>query len=165
MNNYTIFSEAFEVLAQLEKAISNISKDDYTRPIPALSNATIGQHVRHILEHFQKLTESYSSGTIDYASRLRNENLETNNLVAIEAISKIIAILEKDNKLMLLKAHRVSIEKTNTFYLREVIYNIEHCIHHQAIIKIGLFYLNIEISDLTFGVAKSTLGFRENIKH
>jgi hypothetical protein len=40
---------------------------------------------------------------------------------------------------------------------RELLFNIEHCIHHQAIIKIGFLHLNkMELND-DYGVAKSTI--------
>ena len=46
-------------------------------------------------------------------------------------------------------------------YYREVLYNLEHCIHHQALIKVALLSIkNINIAD-GFGVAPSTLQYRQ----
>lgn len=48
-----------------------------------------------------------------------------------------------------------------TNYFREVLYNLEHCIHHQALIKVALLNFNyIQISE-TFGIAPSTIEFRK----
>jgi hypothetical protein len=41
------------------------------------------------------------------------------------------------------------------------LFNIEHCVHHQAVIKIGLIYLEkTELSE-SFGAAKSTIEYRK----
>jgi len=48
----------------------------------------------------------------------------------------------------------------DTNYYREVAYNLEHTIHHMALIKVGIR----EVSDMeipeNFGVASSTIKFR-----
>ena len=48
-----------------------------------------------------------------------------------------------------------------TSYYRELVFNIEHCIHHQAIIKIALLTMGKNQIDESFGVAKSTLIYRK----
>ena len=45
-------------------------------------------------------------------------------------------------------------------YYRELMYNIEHCIHHQAIIKIALLHLGKTEIVENFGIAKSTIEYR-----
>ena len=48
-----------------------------------------------------------------------------------------------------------------TNYYRELMYNIEHCIHHQAIIKIALLnFGKTEIAE-NLGVAKSTIEYKK----
>jgi hypothetical protein len=45
-------------------------------------------------------------------------------------------------------------------YHRELLYNLEHCIHHQALLKVALLPMkNIKI-DADFGVARSTVAYR-----
>lgn len=48
-------------------------------------------------------------------------------------------------------------------YCRELIYNIEHCIHHQAFIKTALFSIGKTEIEENFGVAKSTIQYRKKI--
>lgn len=49
-----------------------------------------------------------------------------------------------------------------TTFERELVYCLEHTIHHQALIKVGLKELNLEgFLDGHFGVAPATLRFRE----
>jgi hypothetical protein len=41
-----------------------------------------------------------------------------------------------------------------------LMYNIEHCVHHQAIIKIAFLFLGKQEFVESFGVAKSTIKYR-----
>ena len=70
--------------------------------------------------------------------------------------------LEKnDKKLMLCTFYnneKLVIEST---YYRELVYNIEHCIHHQAIIKIALLQFENKLINEEFGVANSTIMYRK----
>jgi hypothetical protein len=46
-------------------------------------------------------------------------------------------------------------------YYRELLYNLEHCIHHQALIKVAVLQLeNISVNE-NFGVARSTIEYRK----
>jgi len=48
-----------------------------------------------------------------------------------------------------------------TNYYRELLYNLEHCIHHQALIRVALFQMeNIKVN-ANFGVAPSTIEYRK----
>ena len=40
------------VFVQLNESLQQLSNDEYTQQCPTLFNATIGQHVRHIIELF-----------------------------------------------------------------------------------------------------------------
>lgn len=44
-----------KTLNELLELIHQLSDEDYTKPCEALSNATIGEHTRHIIEMFQCL--------------------------------------------------------------------------------------------------------------
>ena len=45
-------------------------------------------------------------------------------------------------------------------YFRELLYNLEHCIHHQALIKVAVLQLEHLQIDADFGVARSTIEYR-----
>jgi len=160
MKTNSILLEAKETLINTVEILNSLSFDEYTQALPILSNSTLGEHFRHIIEIFQKLLTEYHTGIIDYDQRERNNKIETNIDFAVECIAQIIAHLEKPDKPLLITSLLNKENGIKSSYYREVLYNIEHCIHHQAIIKIGLLYLGKDAIAETFGVAKSTLLYR-----
>lgn len=48
-------------LDELTDLLNQLSDKDYSKSCLALSNATIGEHTRHILEMFQCLQNGYDS--------------------------------------------------------------------------------------------------------
>ena len=139
-----------------------LSDDDYTRPCSGLSGSTIGEHTRHIIEMFQCLDNQYDSETINYDLRQRDYEIQTNATSAQNAIVEILNRLNKSNKNLELQqtieGEAISI---NTNYFRELVYNLEHCIHHQALIKVALLQLENITIDENFGVARSTIEYRK----
>jgi hypothetical protein len=153
--------EARRTLLQLVDTVNQLSHDEYITKIGILSNRTIGEHIRHIIELFQQLVSGYNEGIVDYDKRERNIAIQQNIDYAVECIGTIICKLERPDKPLYLSSLYNNDEKmTESNYFRELIYNIEHCIHHQAIIKIALLSINKNVTDDDFGVAKSTLIFR-----
>ena len=148
-------SENIELLRQL-------TNDKKKKKNPELSNATIGEHMRHIIELFGCLLENYDYGLINYDDRKRDLLLQTDKNEAIAIIEKYLLELDKPNKPLSLTHNCFSpIELLQTNYFRELIYNLEHSIHHQALIKVALHSLpHIKIPN-SFGVAPSTLEYRK----
>lgn len=162
MNQSSINIEARTVLIQLIDSINQLTYDEYTQKIGLLSNATIGEHTRHIIELFQQLLVGYESKNINYDKRKRDIRIQENVDFAIECIANVIQGLEKDNKtLYLTTLYNNQDIITITNYHRELMYNIEHCIHHQALIKIAFLYFEKTNIDENFRVAKSTIEYRE----
>lgn len=156
-----IILEAREVLTQLIDSISFLTYDEYIQKIPLLSNSTIGEHTRHIIELFQQLLQGYETASIDYDKRVRNIEIQENIDFSLESIANIICELEKENKNLKLQTELNNFEgRLETNYYRELMYNIEHCVHHQAILKIAFLILGKQNLVENFGVAKSTINYR-----
>lgn len=156
-----LFSYINNNLDELIGLLKQLSNDEYSRPCSQLSNSSIGEHTRHIIELFQCLEKQYESGVINYDDRKRNVLIQTNTDFAIQQIVQIQNNLDKENKNIVLKQ---KIERqeitTESNYYRELLYNFEHCIHHQALIKVAILqYSTIKI-DENFGVARSTIEYR-----
>lgn len=159
----SVFNKSAEALNTLAAALEQLQEQNlYSNPCEALSNATIGQHTRHIIELYQCLLAGYAAGTINYDDRKRNPLYENDIPAALEEIKKIQQNLEQPDKQVNIFCgsadNSVCIESN---YYREVLYNLEHCIHHQALIKVALLSIsNIQIAE-GFGVAPSTLQYRQ----
>jgi len=151
-----------KTLNELSDLISKLSDFEYCSPCYDLSNATIGEHTRHIIEMFQCLENQYENGIVNYDNRRRENLIQTNTAFAQECIVAVLNQIEKPNKNLQLQQivdeEELLIESN---YYRELLYNFEHCIHHQALIKVAILqYATIAI-DENFGVARSTIEYRK----
>jgi hypothetical protein len=156
MKNQSIIIQAKQVLIQLLDCISTLSFDEYTTKIDVLGGSTIGEHTRHIIELFQQLLQGYNTSIIDYDKRKRDVTIQQDIDYAVDIIAEIIGTLEKDNKMLhLLTIYEVQEMTIETNYLRELQYNIEHCKHHQALIKIGFMHFGKEILIQGFGLSSA----------
>lgn len=151
-----------KTLNDLSDLVSKLSDVEYCLPCYDLSNATIGEHTRHIIEMFQCLENQYQKGIVNYDNRKRDNLIQTNTTFAKECIAVILNQIEKPNKNLQLQQ---IVDKEELFiesnYHRELLYNFEHCVHHQALIKVAILqYATIAI-DENFGVARSTIEYRK----
>lgn len=151
-----------KTLNELSDLLTQLSNDDYACPCHGLSNATIGEHTRHIIELFQCLENQYESGIINYDNRKRDYSIQTNTEMAQLAIKSVSDNLEKPNKnLRLQQVVDGEIMDIESNYKRELLYNLEHCIHHQALIKVAVLQNEAIQIDENFGVARSTIEYRK----
>lgn len=153
------------VFVQLHETLDKLNSEQYTQPSKALFNATIGQHVRHIVELFQCLENGYENGMVNYEQRKRDKNIETNKQLAIQLLHEISSRLIREDKNIQLEMSYDDLSNetvvVNSNYYREVVYNLEHTVHHMALIRVGVS----EVSDIVlpdgFGVASSTMKHRD----
>lgn len=162
MQQHSLILEAQSVLIQLIEGIQQLTYDEYTERIPLLSKSTIGEHTRHIIEFFQQLFAGYEIGKINYDNRKRDLRMQEDIDFAVECIANIIQQLDKPDKPLYLSGLCIANEEgILTNYYRELLVNVEHCIHHQAIIKVGFLFFEKTENIEAFGVAKSTLEYRK----
>jgi hypothetical protein len=148
-------------LGELIDLLKQLSNAEYSNPCLQLSNASIGEHTRHIIELFQCLESQYELGIVNYDQRQRNIQMQTNTDFAILQIVSIQNNLNKENKKILLQQKIDGNEiRTESNYYRELLYNFEHCIHHQALIKVAILQFENVTIDENFGVARSTIEYR-----
>ena len=154
-----------ELLLQLQEVLENLSDSQYTAPVDLLSGASIGQHVRHILEFFQELDHGYEGGAVNYDRRQRNHVLEINRCLAIQLSSAAALAVDRPDRDLVLVAHLSSGDAApvviRSNYFRELLYNIEHMVHHMALLRIAVNAVSTISLPAHFGVAASTLKYRQ----
>ncbi len=160
-----LYSAVTNLFNELSHSISQLSDSEYKRPSNQLSQASIGQHVRHILELFLELNKGYSSGMVNYEKRKRDIEIEINKQFALSIFSEILRGLDLPNKKLLLESNYDLNEPNSilleTNYLREIAYNLEHTVHHMALIRIGITEISSLQLSKEFGVAASTIQYRK----
>lgn len=152
------------ILSQLADVMRQLEPSDFARPSAALSRATIGQHVRHTLEFFICLENGIASGVVNYDNREHNECMESNKELAQTTLERVIRFVadQKTNLPITLEMgyerNSDAVEQVESNYWRELAYNIEHAVHHMAMIKVGLWDLAPYVKvPPDFGVAASTV--------
>ena len=154
-----------QIFVQLSQTLDELSNDEYRQQSKALLNATIGEHVRHIIELFQCLEKGYDTGVVNYEKRKRDHEIENNKELASSLLKDIYQNIDKPNKDIFLEAEdycdSIEIVSIPSNYYRELAYNLEHTIHHMALIRVGINEVSIVRLPEEFGVAYSTVKYRQ----
>ncbi len=159
-----VIYELKHVAAQLVEALNNLSDEVYTQPVAFINSATIGQHVRHITGLFDQLFSGYETGEVNYDNRIRDTAVENHRKTAIEKLKTLATDSVKEEKTLLLVCNYGNDGEPlliNTTYTRELVYNVEHAVHHLALIRVGIQYLTPLQLPGSFGVASSTLKYKK----
>jgi hypothetical protein len=154
------------VLLQLADALSEVSDNIYKEKSILLNGSTIGGHTRHVIEIFQCLLQGYETGVVNYEQRKRDMQIETNKDFAVALLQDISSKIELPNKSLLLQGFYSNEDDSEncsmqTNFFRELVYNLEHCIHHMALIRVGIKEFSSTVLPDNFGVAPSTIQYRQ----
>lgn len=166
-----MINHCIQNLWQIKDLICQMKEEDYSKKLNVLSGSSIGQHIRHILELYQCLLEGSICNEVNYDKRKRDLKLENDPSFALNFIDKItdkLTHLEGDKMLTLFGSFTAD-SANNTAILtsvyRELAYNLEHSIHHQAMIKIGLEAMGLSfLVDSYFGLAPATIKYQNSKK-
>ncbi len=147
----------------MERVLAQLNTAQYTAPSHYLSGGTIGQHLRHILELYQCLLQGYESGMVNYEKRERNKRIEQDIHFAAGIMQQLLTginLADKPLTLEVTPGMNTDAVNIHSNFNRELLYNMEHTIHHMALIKVALHELtDIKVPD-SFGVAPSTLQYK-----
>jgi len=158
---------AVRILGQLSSLVETLDDKEYTASLDVLNGATIGQHVRHTLEFFICLKNGIEVGVINYDKRNHDKTIENDRFITISKIKEArnFVELEQENKPLILELSYGKTDESEcqiqSNFSRELAYNIEHGVHHMAIIKIATLAVRPQLSlPEDFGVAVSTIRYQ-----
>jgi len=162
----SLLNQSIACLKDANLYLEVLSPEEYQRPIELMSGASIGQHTRHFIEFFQCLTKQVQTGTVNYDLRQRDLQIESDptfTLSVIQQVEEAMLTMDMDQSLDLEACFGETVSVSSNV-AREVLYNLEHCIHHLALIKIGLAIIRPDLKlPKHFGVAVSTIKHREQM--
>ena len=148
--------DGFDVVAGLPEGL-------FTRPEPEVASSTIGQHLRHVVDHYQCLLDGAEAGFVDYADRARDKRLETDRRYALSKLNEIISRLGEFRNCGPVGVHHESGEAgagpAGSSFERELQFLLSHTIHHYSLIAVILRLNGLCVAP-EFGVAQSTLRHR-----
>ena len=166
------FQSHKSALLEIKKLTMVLSDEFYSSPLDILSGSSIGQHMRHIVEFYTCLLSQQQGQVINYDLRTRNQLIEEYPKSCALAIGDILAQLDdfaSDFESKPLRFKNCNLETdmefsgVTTSFKRELVYCLDHCIHHQYFIKIGLISLKLgHYIHEDFGIAPSTLMHRKS---
>lgn len=160
-----IVSSLLSLLDQGQQVLGVLEDVDYTFREPMAMEASIGGHMRHVLEHIEPVLDVPAGGVLDYDARPRDRRVETSLETARERIGRLQAALRdtpagwaRDG---LSLRNRVATAEESVAVAassrgRELMYSVAHTVHHYALIRVMCALRGIEVPE-GFGFAPSTL--------
>lgn len=153
-----------EVLHQAINLLSDISKDDYVEIRQPYFSSSIGEHFRHVLDHFTALQLGHDQGFVNYNIRNRHSQIELfPELAKIQftALQNWLGkLVENDLNTSFVVESEISISDKHSVNVtsnlaRELLFTTSHAIHHYAMIKVIRLLQNAEVPT-DFGFAPAT---------
>ncbi|HEC41663.1 MAG TPA: DinB family protein [Bacteroides sp.] len=162
----TLTKASSKIIDQLTGLVVSFTDEQYTRELPVLMNNSIGKHYRHIIEFYGVMLAGLDTGRVNYDKRKHDKKLEQNLSTCIKELKRLKdrffdPIWQEPLEL----SGSYSMDSNDVFSVstnaeRELLYNIEHAVHHMAIIRIAVLHEFPELDlDDEFGYATSTLKY------
>ena len=141
--------------------------DDATYTFAPEGHGSVGEHLRHSIDHFDCFFRDIESGTINYDARSRSHEVEVNCAAARVVLDEILHGLERLSTRSLQRAIRIRqtaapgeppIEMESSID-RELVFLSGHMVHHLALMVLIAERTGASPST-ELGVAYSTAAFR-----
>lgn len=156
----TLITANTEAIDQALAVVSSITDDNYRDRVEGRSQP--GAHIRHILDHYRALQTGFVDGVVDYDQRRRACDAETQRLCAeqelleakrwLETLSDEAVAVKVKSEVSLNECCSVTLDSDST---RELLYVLNHTVHHLAYLSLLLKANNVEVSE-NVGLAPAT---------
>jgi len=160
----SVKSGIIEIHSQLKTFLQALPADIYAQPLDLLHQNSIGKHCRHILEGLEALLPAKEKQDINYEKRKRQLVYEIDERAFLQRMDELIeTLVSYDLHRIIHVTHepfpgQLAQEQLHTSIGRELLYNMEHMIHHMAIIRLAANSLGLQdLVPNNFGVAFSTV--------
>ncbi|TGL75481.1 DinB family protein [Leptospira jelokensis] len=154
--------EENEILLKEGIALLEILPDDFYHSERDDGLSSVGEHFRHIIEHYQMFLQGIARGYIDYDKRERNLKLETNRTYALEILGTLcLALLQNgipEGQVLVSQNYNPEFPKPvlSSTIERELLFLVSHTVHHYAIIAMILKGYGFTVPN-RFGYSPATL--------
>ena len=155
------------LLEQAERLLIDIADSDYAAPDGTLYGSSLGQHLRHCLDHYSSFLRGLPEAAIDYDHRVREEELECSTDYARNEILQIRLRLDEVKELDVTSRVTVKMDCGAVDHSwhestlgRELQFLVSHTVHHFAMINGMCSHRGIKMEE-GFGIAPSTLRHRQ----
>ena len=159
-------------VAQLEltrAVLERLTDAQYGEPSSGSLHASVGQHIRHIVDHYMQFFLGLPEWRIDYDRRQRDPECEVNRAAALRKLGELCVLLAQ--LVAELGPHRVAVrvdtggetpeaDWSESTVKRELLFLQSHDVHHFAVLDVMLRSRGIT-PPAGFGVAPSTLRYLE----
>jgi len=161
----TLTDSCGRFLAQARDLARALDPGTFGLPVPIGHGATIGQHLRHCLDHVDAFLEGLPVGRVDYDRRTRGGEVEADPALAVNRIELAIhrladVVIDEGTPLQVKLDCGLGVDTWRRSTAgRELQFLVSHLVHHFAIIALLCRSQGIE-PETSFGVAPSTLKYR-----
>ncbi len=165
-----LIDENLRLLGQVQMIILRLPASLYRQQHAQLGSGSIGQQVRHVLNHYETLLQA--DGDVDYESRTRDVRVESSPDAGLDCLEGIVRGLldlrttyrQPGGCLQVLESlegvEDLSRVPLATSLERELSFLASHTTHHLAIVRILAAAQGVALSD-EVGVAKATRLYHE----
>jgi uncharacterized damage-inducible protein DinB len=152
-----------ERLQELMRLVLTLPEEAYCAR-PSRRSGSVGEHVRHTLDHISSLVGAHPSATLSYDHRSRGTAVETDPGMAVREMMRLDGALDRWSDRTLDEPVAVSAVTSPdggsvigwSTLARELAFVMAHTVHHQAIVALLLERLDADVPDERFGYAPST---------
>ncbi|NNK57252.1 MAG: hypothetical protein HKP44_08090 [Desulfofustis sp.] len=168
-----VVSDNIGCLMQGADLIGKMNGDHYSEKIGHCFNSSVGQHFRHILDHYDCLFHGLAAvqgdgPRIDYDARTRDLEIEENPEAGITKIEQVCTLLTQldtdlrtELKVKMDTGSDTGDQWASSTIVRELQFLLSHTVHHFALIG-TMNSINNMATPNDFGIAPSTLAYRRN---
>lgn len=152
-----------ESLYQEYTLLDQLSSAAYSEPAQGYFSSSVGMHIRHNLDHFASFFQGLPLGKVDYESRERRKELESDPSAAQRYLQKYMDALDglasvEESSLQVRREDGLDVGPDSwlpSSIGRELQFLLGHTVHHNALIAMIADRNGVQLPE-GFGVAPST---------